>query len=59
MRREWISPFDFYESPARGNGQQMKAVKPDGSEWGEIRLVIEAVCNGSGNPLLITTETLI
>ena len=36
--------------------QQMETGNPEGSEQYGIRLVREAVCNGAGNPLLITTE---
>ena len=54
-----ISPFDSYESLAWRRKQQLKAGNPDQSGENEIRLVRESSGNGSGNPLLVTTETSI
>ena len=59
MGGKWISHFDLYGSLMWRNKQHMKTWYPEESEKNEIRLVREEVCNGAGNPLLITTETWI
>ena len=59
MRHKWISPFGLYGSLMRRNNQQAKPGNPEESDKRERRLGRAAVGNGSGDPLLIATETLI
>ena len=59
MMRRWISPFDLYESSTWRNTQKAKSRNPEESDKSAIRLVREAVCNGSRNSLLIMAESSI
>ena len=59
MRHKWVSPFNLYESLVWGNKQQRRTSKPEESEKNVIRLARESVANGTENPLLNMTESLI
>ena len=59
MRRKWISPFDLLESLMWVNKQQINTEKPEESGKSEMRLVREAVENGTGDPVVIANEALI
>ena len=59
MRHKWISPFDLYESLMCRNKPQIRTESPGESGKNDTRLVGEAVGNGTENPAIIATESLI
>ena len=58
MRHRWISSFDLYEASIWRYRHRARSQHPEDRDKCEIRLISEAVGNGSGDPILFMTEEL-
>ena len=59
MRRRWISPFDIWGAFTWRIEKKRSAEKPEETEKGEVRTVMESVGNGTENPGIILTASMI